>query len=162
MNIQHAQLIAAMINYDQGDARRIQHFIKVHDFATAIGTLEHIDPDTLFILETAAIVHDIGIHVAEKKYGDSNGKLQEKEGPAEAQKLLEKVGGYTPEQIERVKFLIGHHHTYTNIKGIDYQILVEADFLVNIYEDQLGIAAIENVKRTIFKTKTGTRFLEDL
>ncbi len=96
MNIQHAQLIAAMMNYDQGDARRIQHFIKVHDFATAIGTLEHIDPDTLFILETAAIVHDIGIHVAEKKYGDSNGKLQEKEGPAEHKNSLKRLEDILP------------------------------------------------------------------
>ena len=33
---------------------------------------------------------------------------------------------------ERVAYLIGHHHTYDKIEGMDYQILVEADFLVNI------------------------------
>ncbi|MCH3995181.1 MAG: HD domain-containing protein [Prevotella sp.] len=160
MNLQHAQLIAAMIDYDQGDPVRIQHFMKVHNFAAAIGTLEGIDAETQFVLETAAIVHDIGIHMAEKKYGSSNGKFQEKEGPAEAQKLLNEIGGYTPEQINRVMFLIGHHHTYNHITGIDYQILVEADFLVNILEDQLGISAAESIKEKIFKTKTGIRFLE--
>ena len=39
--------------------------------------------------------------------------------------------------IEQICYLVGHHHTYTNIEGIDYQILVEIDFLVNFYEDKL-------------------------
>ena len=30
--------------------------------------------------------------------------------------------------IDRVCYLIAHHHTYTDINGLDYQILVEADF----------------------------------
>ena len=34
--------------------------------------------------------------------------------------------------IRRVEYLVGHHHTYKDIDGLDYQILVEADFLVNI------------------------------
>ena len=31
--------------------------------------------------------------------------------------------------------LLSINHTYNNIDEIDYQILVEADFLVNIMED---------------------------
>ena len=69
MELQHAGLIAAMIAYDKGDPMRIQHFIKVHDFAAVIGRLENVDKDTLFVLETVAIVHDIGIHISEQKYG---------------------------------------------------------------------------------------------
>lgn len=161
MNIQHARLIAAMVAYDHGDPRRIQHFMKVHDFAATIGALEHVDADTLWGLETAAIVHDIGIHVAEAKYGKCDGRLQEQEGPAEARKLLQQVGGYSEEQIQRVEFLIAHHHTYKNIEDIDYQILVEADFLVNIYEDQLSRQAILAIKEKVFKTPTGLRLLQD-
>ena len=59
-------------------------------------------------------------------------------------------------------FLIGHHHTYSNIDNIDYQILVEADFLVNIYEDEIPIDSIKSIKEKIFKTKSGTKILEDL
>lgn len=66
MELQHAKLIQAMVAYDRGDAMRIQHFMKVHDFAATIGRLENIDEETLFVLETAAIVHDIGIHLSEK------------------------------------------------------------------------------------------------
>ena len=51
-----------------------------------------MDAKTLFILETAALTHDIGIHLCEEKYGNCNGKLQEKEGPAIAEKLLAELG----------------------------------------------------------------------
>lgn len=162
MELQHAKLIQAMIEYDKGDAMRIQHFMKVHDFATAIGKLEGIDNDVLFILETAAIVHDIGIHISEEKYGSCIGKYQEMEGPAEADKLLHKVGGYTEKQIDRVKFLIAHHHTYKDISGMDYQILVEADFLVNIYEDRLSKESVNHVREKIFKTSAGKDFLDNI
>lgn len=89
MNRQHAKLTAAMVAYDRGDAKRIQHFLKVHDLAAVIGTLEGLDEETQFILETAAILHDIGIHISEQKYGSCSGKYQEKEGPAEARKLMD-------------------------------------------------------------------------
>lgn len=128
MKLQHAKLIQAMVEYDKGDVPRIQHFMKVHDFAVTIAQLENVDEDTLFILETAAILHDIGIHVSEQKYGNCNGKHQEEEGPAEAIKLLQQVGGYTEQQIERVCFLIAHHHTYKDVEGIDWQILLEEMF----------------------------------
>jgi hypothetical protein len=150
-----------MAKYDHGDPKRIHHFLKVHDFAATIGALEGLSPRELFTLETAAIVHDIGIHVSEQKYGSSNGKYQEQEGPAEARKLLVSLG-YEQEVIERVCFLVGHHHTYTHIDALDYQILVEADFLVNCYEDNLPLRNIENCRDRIFKTITGRRLLSSL
>lgn len=162
MNKQHAKLIAAMTAYDHGDAMRIQHLMKVHAFAALIGTMEQLPSHTLYILETAAIVHDIGIHVSEQKYGACDGNHQEMEGPAEARKLLEETGGYSNEVIDRVCFLVGHHHTYTQIDGQDYQILVEADFLVNGYEDHLSEQAIAHVKQKIFRTATGIRLLEEM
>lgn len=162
MNIKHAKLLSAMIHYNKGDALRIQHLVKVHSFAATIGNLEQIDENSLFILETAAIVHDIGIHLSEEKYGSSNGKYQEIEGPAEADKMLRELGGYTEGQIERVKYLVGHHHTYTNILGIDYQILVEADFLVNLFENALKYDKAQVVLDKIFKTETGKQMLKDI
>lgn len=157
-----AGLLADMIEYDRGDARRIHHLLKVHDLAAAIGRLENMPEEELFVLEAAAILHDIGIHVSEEKYNSSAGKYQELEGPGEAVKLLDKAGGFTEAQIERIKYLIAHHHTYRDIQGMDYQILVEADFLVNLYEDNSPKSAVENVLRKIFKTKTGTRMLRDM
>jgi uncharacterized protein len=153
-------LIRNMMDYDAGDAKRIQHFMKVHYFSYLIGTGEGLDAETRFVLETAAVVHDIGIHLSEQKYGVSDGKHQEQEGPAEARALLEKTGGYTPGQIERVCWLVGHHHTYHDIGGIDHQILVEADFLVNLYEDGMAEEAVRKVRERIFRTATGIRLLD--
>lgn len=52
--------------------------------------------------------------------------------------------------IDRICYLIGHHHTYDNIEGLDYQILVEADFLVNLYEDDINRHGIEQAYQQIF------------
>lgn len=148
------KLHMAMIELYKGDARRIQHFCKVHSYARLIAQMENVDDRTLFIIETAALTHDIGIHVCEEKYGECGGRLQEKEGPALADKLLKRLG-FETDISERVQYLIAHHHTYNNIDGIDYQILVEADFLVNMYEDNLSKEAVLKAYDNIFKTKYG-------
>ena len=155
------RLHLAMINLYSGDPKRIQHFCKVHSYAKLIGENEGIDAETLFSLETAALTHDIGIHYCEEHYGSSQGKLQEKEGPAIAEKLLSELG-FDDKVSKRVQYLIAHHHTYDNIDGIDYQILVEADFLVNILEDELSDEATKNAYDNIFKTETGKRICRDM
>ena len=154
-------LILKMISYDHGCPGRIQHFLKVHSFAKTIAVSEHLDEKTLFITEAAAIVHDIGIRLCLEKYGDGNGKLQEKEGPVIAEKLLSDLG-FSGEVSERVQYLIAHHHTYNNIDGIDYQILVEADFLVNMCEDELSEEALQNAYRNIFRTETGKKICREM
>lgn len=149
-------LFMDMIAYYDGDPKRIQHFTKVHSYARLIGIGEELDDASLFILEAAAYTHDIGIRVAEEKYGRCDGKLQEQEGPIIAQKMLSQLG-FENYIVERICFLIGHHHTYDNIDGLDYQILVEADFLVNLYEDDAGNRAIDRAYKRIFKTETGKK-----
>ena len=149
-------LFMDMIAYYDGDPKRIQHFTKVHSYARLICIGEELDDASLFILEAAAYTHDIGIRVAEEKYGRCDGKLQEQEGPIIAQKMLSQLG-FENYIVERICFLIGHHHTYDNIDGLDYQILVEADFLVNLYEDDAGNRAINKAYKRIFKTETGKK-----
>lgn len=149
-------LFMDMIAYYDGDPKRIQHFTKVHSYARLIGIGEELDDASLFILEAAAYTHDIGIRVAEEKYGRCDGKLQEQEGPIIAQKMLSQLG-FENYIVERICFLIGHHHTYDNIDGLDYQILVEADFLVNLYEDDAVNRAIDKAYKRIFKTETGKK-----
>lgn len=149
-------LFMDMIAYYDGDPKRIQHFTKVHSYARLIGIGEELDDASLFILEAAAYTHDIGIRVAEEKYGRCDGKLQEQEGPIIAQKMLSQLG-FENYIVERICFLIGHHHTHDNIDGLDYQILVEADFLVNLYEDDAGNRAIDKAYKRIFKTETGKK-----
>ncbi len=154
-------LITEMIRYYAGDPKRIQHFIKVYTFAKMIGEKEKLPAGEQFILETAAIVHDIGIKPAEEKFGQCGGKLQEQEGPAAAQKLLTDLD-YPEKVIARVCYLVGHHHTYDSIDDMDYQILVEADFLVNLYEDGVSGEAVKRAGEKIFRTKSGTDILETM
>lgn len=155
------ELTLKMIDFYAGDAERIQHFMKVHRFGKLIAKMEGLSEDEIFLIETATIVHDIGIRIAEEKYGSCEGPLQEKEGPAYAEKMLAELN-YDPKIIERVSYLVGHHHTYTNIDGIDYQILVEADFLVNLFEEGFRINGVdkqqvETVYERIFKTEAGKK-----
>lgn len=147
-------LLKSMITYYTNDPARIQHFLKVYEFAKIIGESQHLDEHTLHILETAAIVHDIGIKPAEETYGRCDGPLQEELGPKEAEKMLGGLG-YAPDVIERVSYLVGHHHTYTNIDDMDYQILVEADFLVNLFEDGMNMANVRHAYEKIFRTDAG-------
>jgi uncharacterized protein len=152
-------LTLRIISFDAGDPMRIQHLLKVHRFAQLIGRAEGLDAHTLFVLESTAVLHDIGIHPAEAKYGSSNGKYQEQEGPAPARAILESMY-YDEADIERICWLIAHHHTYNHIDAPDYQILVEADFLVNLYEDHISEHGIEAARNNIFKTQTGLKLLK--
>ncbi len=162
MNKQLAHLMQAMIRYDGGDVPRIQHFVKVHNFAATIGVAENLDEETQFILEAAAILHDIGIHPAEAKYGNCNGKAQEELGPDEARKLLQEVGGFTDAQTERICWLIGHHHTYNNVTSADHRILLEADFLVNSFEDQIAPNGIVTFRDKVFRSPSAIDMLNKM
>lgn len=155
------KLILEMIEYDKGNPWMIQHFIKVHEFSRILGVMEGLDEKTLETLEVSAIVHDIGIKAAKEKYGQSNGKLQEKEGPPFAERMLEKIG-YDNELIERVSYLVAHHHTYNDIDGLDYQILVEADFLVNLYEEESSLESVKSTYEKIFRTQSGKEMCRQL
>ena len=155
------KLHMAMIGLYHGDAKRIQHFCKVHSYAKLIAEMENVDAKTLFILETAALTHDIGIHLCEEKYGNCNGKLQEKEGPAIAEKLLAELG-FSREVSERVQYLIAHHHTYNNIDGIDYQILIEADYIVNACESGYSKQNIRDFMDKIMKTASGKMIAKEV
>lgn len=153
--------LRAMIAYDKGDPKRIHHLLKVHSFSHLIGLGEGVDVTTQYILELAAIVHDIGIHKAEQIYGCSRGPYQEELGPAEADALLTPLD-ISRDVIDRVMYLVGHHHTYTEIDGLDYQILVEADFLVNVFEDNITPEIGRNAYLHIFRTETGKQLFREL
>lgn len=155
------EIIKKMLLYFNGDSRRINHALKVYGFAKSIGELEGLPDEKLKLLEAAAVLHDIGIKESERKYSSSSGKYQEIEGPPVARALLREYG-LSSEFLERLAYLIGSHHTYGKIDGIDFQILVEADFLVNIFEDNMGMEEINTIKQKYFKTGTGIAYLESM
>ena len=137
-----------MIEYYAGDSRRVHHFLKVHSFAKLIAEMEGMEPDEMQVLEIAAL-------------GYNNGKLQEQEGPPEARRLLREAGAEDA-AVERACYLVAHHHTYRNIDGLDYLILVEADFLVNMYEDKADADTIRTAYDNIFATESGKMLCRQL
>ncbi|OUP76673.1 MULTISPECIES: HD domain-containing protein [unclassified Thomasclavelia] len=153
------EILKEMIIYANGNKKDIAHFLKVHSYARLIGKLEQLDEKTQKILEIAAIVHDIACPLCRKKYGNSNGKFQEIEGPDLVYDFL-KPFSLTDLEINRIAYLVGHHHTYENIDGLDYQILLEADFLVNGDEMNADNKTIAAMKNKVFKTATGIKLLE--
>lgn len=159
MNI--CDVIESAVSYDRGDPKRINHFMKVYAFAGLIGRKKGVSGRELDILEAAAVLHDIGIHNAEMLHGSSDGKYQELEGPGVAADILSALGADN-EFIGKVCNMVGRHHTYTGIDSLSLQILIEADFLVNIFEDGMSDAAISSVKEKIFRTAEGTRLLEEM
>lgn len=156
-----SEILEKMIAYSEGNLHDIAHFLKVHALARTIGELEKLDGSTQFILEVAAIVHDIACPLCRKKYGNTNGKYQEKEGEFLARDFLADTG-MTAAQIERVAFLVAHHHTYTDVEGADYQILLEADYLVNADESAYSRKNIEHFEKCVFKTASGKRLLHEM
>ena len=147
------ELFRQMILFD-ADADLIQHFTKVHSYAKLIAESEGLDPHTVEVLEAAALVHDIGIPLCNQKYGRHPSPLQEKEGPPLARDMLSRLD-FTPEEIDRVCTLVGEHHTLDPIDGIDHQILLEADFIVNSFENEFSRDALYHTWRKIFATETG-------
>ncbi len=156
-----SEIITKMIDYSQGNLHDINHFMKVYAYAKVIGECEKLDKDTQTVLEVAAIVHDIACPLCREKYGNTNGKYQELEGEILTAKFL-KDTGYSDDFIKRVVFLVGHHHTFKDIKGIDHQILIESDYIVNADEGNYSKESIKNTMNTIFKTATGIALLKSI
>lgn len=160
-DMNNGNVIQKMIEFYHGSLHDINHFLKVYVYAKTIGEQEQIDEEVQETLEVAAILHDIACPLCREKYGNTNGIYQEKEGGPLARHLLEELG-YEEKVIDRVCYLVEHHHTYNEADGLDYQILLEADFLVNADEDNLSAKAISTFRERVFKTKTGISLLQSI
>ena len=154
-----SQIIEKMIAFSDGNIHDIDHFIRVWTYARTIGELENLDRETQFLLEVAAITHDIACPLCRVKYGNTNGKYQEEEGIPMVKEFLSDIG-IAEEVIDRVAFLVGHHHTFSGIDGIDYQILIEADYIANATENGYRQENIVNFMQKIMKTEGGKQILK--
>jgi len=158
-------VLSKMIAYLGPDTKRINHAMKVYCFSCALWEeeaaargLSKTDErkETLLL---AAILHDIGIHEAERKYDSNDGKYQELEGPSVAEAILE-ASSANPRISARVCYLVGHHHTYNLIDDLDFQILVEAEELVNLEEDYADTQAICAARQISMRSAGAKRILD--
>ncbi len=149
-----------MIEYFGCDVRRIEHTKKVYDFATKIFTNEGGNE---FIIKTSSILHDIGIHEAERKYNSSAGHYQELEGPIVARDILAEFA-VSDEDLNHICDIIANHHSAKNIDTLEFKIIWDSDWLVNI-PNELNLKNKKNLKiliKNTFKTKTGKKIADKL
>ncbi|MBQ3080250.1 MAG: phosphohydrolase [Clostridia bacterium] len=156
-----SRMTEAMIHFYKGSVRDIEHFLKVHAYARLIGRLEGLDRETQDILEMAAVVHDISCPILRERFGNANGKLQEEMSGEILAPFLDAFE--IPMEVkERLLFLVSHHHTVTSVDGMDYQILLEADFLVNAKEGNMTKDAIQAFCDHTVKTAAGKRLFDSM
>lgn len=156
-----AEITNDMIAFFDGNRHEVSHMLKVWSYARTIGILENLDSRTQQILEIAALVHDIACPLCRKKYGSVRGDFQEKEGAVLVDSFL-KNRDFPEDMIDRVVFLVEHHHTPDKIAGADYQILIEADYLVNADESRYSREEIKEFVKTYFKTASGSEMIEKI
>ena len=153
-----SQIMEKMIAFSEGNIHDIDHFIRVWSYAKTIAELEGLDANTRFILEVAAITHDIACPLCRKKYGNTNGKHQEREGVPMVKAFLADAG-LSAAKIDRIAWLVDHHHTLSDIDGLDHQILVEADYIANASENGYSDENVRNFMSKVMKTNSGRRLL---
>lgn len=156
-----SRMTEKMIHFYNGSPSLVAHFLKVHAYARLIALRENVARETLYLVEMAAILHDIAIPYCMEAYGDAAGPLQEKESEGLLRPFLDEFA-LPAETVERLIFLVSHHHTYQNVSGLDWQILLEADFLVNADESHHSRLSIDRMAQNVFKTKTGLALLRSI
>ncbi|MCM8797762.1 MAG: HD domain-containing protein [Candidatus Omnitrophica bacterium] len=146
--------------YFGNDKKRINHARKVMYFAEKLLRLEEGD---WHIVIPAAILHDVGIKIAEEKYGSSAGYLQEKEGPAVANGILLKLG-VKKEDIDEINEIIANHHSPGKVDTRNFKILYDADWLVNLKDevDTKDKIKLKEIIDKVFLTKTAKALAEKI
>ncbi len=145
--------LEAMKEFFGTDQRRIDHALRVLDYARMIQAVEGGDQQVVY---SAAILHDVGIPASEEKYGSIDGHYQEKEGPPIAREILQRVGA-DARITDHVCDIIADHHSAKFMDTTEFKVLWDADWLVNIpnWYKGAGKEKIKKVVEKVFKTDKG-------
>ncbi len=139
--------------YFKGDTKRINHAHRVTEYAEELLKREGGDYSVVI---GVSVLHDIGIHEAQRKYGSTIGRYQEEEGPPIARQILTRLG-FEQSQIEEICEIIAHHHSPGKIATRNFAILYDADWLVNL-RDEYDIQdrnKLSSIIEQVFLTQSG-------
>ena len=129
-----------MKRYYKGDINNIQHVVRVYTLSKTIGELEKLPEETQMYLELASILHEI-------------------ENMNDIEEIL-KRNGIDEDIKDRVRYIIENRKNYDHVTGLDQQILIEADFIVHIKEENLPSEKIIEIANKYFFTNYGKAFLK--
>lgn len=153
-------LLKELENYFGNDRKRIDHAKSVLKYAEQLLREEQADP---YVVIPAAILHDVGITVAEEKYKSAAAEYQEKEGPAVAGRILVEMG-YEDSNIYEICAIIARHHSPRKFEDTNFKVVYDADWLVNL-RDEVGTKDKGKLKAAIdkvFLTSAGRRLAEEV
>lgn len=159
--MKNAKILEKMIRFYEGSLHDTDHFMKVYAYASSLGKLENLGDKTQSILEKASIVHDISCPLCRQKYGNAAGHYQEAESEALLRPFLAEFC-LDDDELERIIYIVSRHHTLDGVEGMDHQILIEADYIVNAGEQHLNADTVRAFRDSFFKTESGKRILTDL
>jgi len=146
------------------ETRYVEHSLKVLSCAERIYDLEGVNQAFVKdVITLGSIFHDTGIPAALKKHGSPEFAFQEKEGEVTARSALAELK-VRPDIRERVCYIVSHHHSFDCIDGMDFQILWEADMVVNLQEGNctLNGEPPEKFIERNFKTGAGKKLVEEI
>lgn len=142
------------------DNRRIEHARRVTKYAQQLVGKERGNEGVVI---PSAILHDVGIKIAEEKYGSAAGPLQEKEGPPVAREILTRLK-FSATIVDEVCEIIAHHHSPGVVDSTNFRIVYDADWLVNL-GDEMDCSDKNKVATAIeklFKTSAGKQLAREV
>lgn len=177
-------IIERMKIYFEEDQERISHALKVLSFAEKLISIiqekkvggnvaeykeesTEINPDKINpeVIIYSAILHDIGIKNAEKKYNSSAPKYQEIEGPPVAREILKSLK-IDQNIIDEICEIIANHHSPGNVDTYNFKLLYDADWLVNlpdVYDlSQKNSREKNNIIENLYLTDPGKKLAAEL
>ena len=157
------KLIEEMKSYFGDKQGLINHTMAVYGYA---GQLHKTEGGDLLVVKAGALYHDIGIPEARRVHGSSAGKYQEIEGPPIARRILNKLG-VAPEPVDHICRIIANHHTAhdeATVNTIEFQIVWDADGLVNHARRKLGNSNEEIIRKIeqLFRTPAGKKMAREM
>lgn len=153
------RLVERMQTVFGDDQRRIDHALAVLDYAEQI--MRSLEDVSGLVVRAAAILHDIGIGQAEQVHNSAAGKFQEMEGPPLARQILDELN-VEPAVVDHVCAIVANHHSAKDIDTPEFQIVWDADQLVNIPQEHPDKSPqqLRELIEKVFRTDAGRALAE--
>ena len=147
--------------YARIDMSQIDHTLKVAYLTRRITEKEGYSKQAADILETSALLHDIGCPNSKLKYGNTLPANQEKEGMIVAKEILsdEKYSDIDEEIKARIINIVGAHHQKNKAIELKFLPLFEADAIINMTE---GYFKNSDIARRLLTSHTSLELFDKL
>lgn len=139
----------------------INHLLKVYAYTSCLAQAESLSQRDQNAAKIAAIVHDIACPLCRQKFGKAIWTQQEYYGGLLVRQFFVETD-IDQDLLEDIVYMVEHHHTLTAVNSLPFQILVEADFLVNADEHPYSQAQCQVAENAVFKTVTGKALLHGI